>query len=296
MGHVFVIGSINDDVVVTAPRHPKVGETLAGSDLKHFPGGKGANQAVAAARSGASTTMIGLVGADAAGRELTAYLAESGIDTESINSTDAAPTGTALITVAGGDNTIVVVPGANGLLDRSHLKGFEPGVGDVALAQFETPVETTLEAFERARGAGATTILNPAPASQVAQALLDVVDVLIVNEHEYALMFGREAVEADIMAVPRAAGFSGRVILTLGSAGVLAATESGTVRVAGRSVDAVDSTGAGDCFVGYLAGGLVGGLTFEASITRANVAAAMSVTRPGAASSIPTLAELDESS
>lgn len=293
MGRVFVIGSINDDIVVLVSRHPRVGETLVGSDLKHFPGGKGANQAVAAARAQADTTMIGLVGEDAAGKELVDYLTGAGVNTSLIESTDAAPTGTALITVADGDNTIVVVAGANGLLGQEHMKNFTPEKGDVVLAQFETPIETTIAAFEVARSVGATTILNPAPAAAVPGPLLGLVDILVVNEHEFALLFGQEPSQAEMISTARRAGYQGSLVVTLGSDGVIAASDDATVRYSGHSVAAVDSTGAGDCFVGYVAAGIVQGLAFDLCLERANLAAAISVTRPGAASSIPTVAEVD---
>ncbi len=164
MGRVFVAGSINMDVVATAERHPKVGETVAGKAVLYFPGGKGANQAVAAARLGASTTLIGRVGKDAFGQQLRAYLAAEGVDLTFVKDAEA-HTGTAIITVANADNTIVVVPGANAMVDANDVAAPVLAQGDVAVSQFEIPLPTITAFFRQARAAGATTILNPAPAN-----------------------------------------------------------------------------------------------------------------------------------
>src|SRR5437660_3941063 len=177
MGRVFVAGSINMDVVATADRHPQVGETVAGKAVLYFPGGKGANQAVAAAKLGAATTLIGRLGTDAFGQQLRAFLAAQGVDLTFVKDTAEAHTGTALITIANADNTIVVVPGANALVCAEDVGLPVLANGDVAVSQFEIPLPTISAFFRRARAAGATTILNPAPAIEFGRGLLDLVDV-----------------------------------------------------------------------------------------------------------------------
>lgn len=162
MRHVFVAGSINMDVVATAERHPRVGETVAGEAVLYFPGGKGANQAVASAKLGVATTLIGRLGTDAFGKELRAFLVAQGVDLSLVKTTAGAHSGTAIITIANADNTIVVVPGANGLVDARDVAVPAMVKGDVAVSQFEIPLPTIAAFFQRARAAGATTILNPA--------------------------------------------------------------------------------------------------------------------------------------
>src|SRR3977135_1584032 len=175
MGRVFVAGSINMDVVATADRHPKVGETVAGKAVLYFPGGKGANQAVAAAKLGAPATLIGRLGTDAFGRELRTFLSAQGVDLAFVNDTAEAHTGPALIPVANADNTIVVVPGANALVSADDVSAAALARGDVAVSQFEIPLPTISAFFQRARAAGAATILNPAPAIKFGRELLGLV-------------------------------------------------------------------------------------------------------------------------
>src|ERR1700687_5019902 len=182
MGRVFVAGSINMDVVATADRHPHIREIVAGSAVLYFPGGKGANQAVAAAKLGAPTTLIGRLGKDAFGDELKAFLAAQGIDLSFVQQTSDTHTGTAIITVANADNTIVVIPGANAQVSAADVETPTLATGDIAVSQFEIPLPTIDAFFERARAAGATTILNPAPAQKFSRDLLALVDILIVNE------------------------------------------------------------------------------------------------------------------
>src|SRR5258708_6868324 len=188
MGRVLVAGSINMDVVATAERHPRIGETVAGREVLYFPGGKGANQAVAAARLGVATTLIGRVGKDAFGRELRAYLAAQGVDLTFVQDTAEAHTGTAIITVANADNTIVVIPGANALVSAVDIGAAPLAKGDIAVSQFEIPLPAIGAFFKRARAAGATAILNPAPAIAFDAELLDLADILILNESELGLL------------------------------------------------------------------------------------------------------------
>jgi ribokinase len=297
MGRVFVAGSINMDVVATADRHPLVGETVAGKQVLYFPGGKGANQAVAAAKLGAPTTLIGRLGADAFGQQLRAFLAAQSVDLAFVKDTDA-HTGTALITIANADNTIVVVPGANALVSAGDVSAPVLAKGDIAVSQFEIPLPTITAFFRRARAAGATTILNPAPATTFGQELLDLVDILILNETELGFLTRIELRDTDedsrFVAAMRALPSSARqtVGVTLGSRGVLAMIDGTVSIIAGRQVKAVDTTGAGDCLVGALAAQLAAGKSIRDALAYANAAASICVQRMGAAPSMPTVAEV----
>lgn len=298
MGRVFVAGSINMDVVATADRHPKVGETVAGKQVLYFPGGKGANQAVAASRLGAKTTLIGRLGSDAFGAELRTFLAAQGIDPGSIKQTPETHTGTAIITVAASDNTIVVIPGSNALVSPDDVADAPLAMGDVAVSQFEIPLPTIAAFFQRAHAAGATTLLNPAPAQKMSPELLALVDILVLNETELGFLAGVELSDSDetakIIAVARKlqARQDQTICVTLGRRGVLALAASEEFAVPGRSVKAVDTTGAGDCFVGALASQLADGVALRAALTFANAAASISVQRMGAGPSMPTAAEV----
>ena len=298
MGRVFVAGSINMDVVATADRHPHIGETVAGRQVLYFPGGKGANQAVAASRLGAGTTLIGRLGKDSFGAELKAFLGDQGIDLGYVQETTEAHTGTAIITVAEADNTIVVIPGANGLVSADDVGVVPLLQGDVAVSQFEIPLSTIAAFFRRAREAGAVTVLNPAPAQRMSSELLALVDILVLNETELGFLAGVELSENDDAA--RIIGVARRlqarpdqtICVTLGKRGVLALAGSDEIAVPGRAVKAVDTTGAGDCFVGALAAQLADGEPLRAALSFANAAASISVQRMGAGPSMPTAAEV----
>ncbi|MDA9410818.1 ribokinase [Bradyrhizobium sp. CCBAU 45384] len=297
MGRVFVAGSINMDVVATADRHPKVGETVAGREVLYFPGGKGANQAVAASRLGARTTLIGRLGKDAFGAELRAFLAAQGVDLGSVRDADT-HSGTAIITVAASDNTIVVIPGSNALVSAEDVADVPLAKDDVAVSQFEIPLPTIAAFFARARSAGATTLLNPAPAQKMSGELLAMVDILVLNETELGFLAGVELAESDeaakIIAVARQlqARADQTICVTLGKRGVLALAASEEFAVPGRAVKAVDTTGAGDCFVGALASQLAEGVPLRTALAFANAAASISVQRMGAGPSMPTAAEV----
>jgi ribokinase len=299
MGRVFVAGSINMDVVATADRHPQIGETVAGKAVLYFPGGKGANQAVAAAKLGAPATLIGRLGKDTFGRELKAFLAAQGIDLTFVLETAEAHTGTALITTANADNTIVVIPGANALVDAADVAAPALAKGDIAVSQFEIPLPTIDAFFKRARAAGATTILNPAPAVGFDRALLDLVDILVLNESELSFLTETELRDSDdparlIEAVGCLQTGKNKIIcVTLGKRGVLALVNGEPLIIAGRSVRAVDTTGAGDCFVGAVAAQLAGGKAIGEALAYANAAASICVQRMGAAPSMPTAAEVE---
>lgn len=297
MGRVFVAGSINMDVVATADRHPKVGETVAGREVLYFPGGKGANQAVAASRLGARTTLIGRLGKDAFGAELRTFLGAQGVDLGSLREADT-HSGTAIITVAASDNTIVVIPGSNALVSVDDVADVPLAKGDVAVSQFEIPLPTIAAFFQRARSAGATTMLNPAPAQKMSSELLALVDILVLNETELGFLAGVELTDSDetakIIAVARQlqARADQIICVTLGKRGVLALAASEEFAVQGRVVKAVDTTGAGDCFVGALASQLADGVPLRAALAFANAAASISVQRMGAGPSMPTAAEV----
>jgi ribokinase len=297
MGRVFVAGSINMDVVATAHRHPKVGETVAGRAVHYFPGGKGANQAVAAAKLGAATTLIGRLGTDAFGQQLSTFLTAQGVDLAHVKDTADVHTGTAIITVADADNTIVVVPGANAWVSAEDVGAISLAKDDVAVSQFEIPLPTISAFFQRAKAAGATTILNPAPAIMFGKDLLDLVDILILNETELGFLTGTGLRDSDDAArfVEAAKSLQGRdrfICVTLGKRGVLALIDGDTSMIDGRTVKAVDTTGAGDCFVGALASQLAKARPIRDAITYANAAASICVQRMGAAPSMPTAAEV----
>jgi ribokinase len=298
MGRVFVAGSINMDVVATADRHPKVGETVAGKQVLYFPGGKGANQAVAASRLGARTTLIGRLGKDSFGAELKTFLASQGIDLGYIQETAQAHTGTAIITLAEADNSIVVIPGSNALLNAEDVSVVPLVKGDIAISQFEIPLPTIAAFFRRARAAQARTLLNPAPAQKFGRDLLELVDVLVLNETELGLLAGTELSDSDevaqiIDAARRLqAGPDQSICVTLGKRGVVALAGREELVVPGRVVQAIDTTGAGDCFVGALATQLADDAALRDALVFANAAASISVQRMGAGPSMPTEGEV----
>jgi ribokinase len=298
MGRVFVAGSINMDVVATADRHPQLGETVAGREVLYFPGGKGANQAVAAAKLGAATTLIGRVGTDAFGRDLRAFLSAQGVDLTFVRDTPEAHTGTAVITLANADNTIVVIPGANTFVSAADVAMPLLAKDDVAVSQFEIPLPTIGAFLARARAAGATTILNPAPALSFDRDLLDLVDILILNESELGFLARTELRDTDDHArfIEAArllqAGTDQIICVTLGRRGGIALLGGEPVIIPGRIVKALDTTGAGDCFVGAVAAQLANGQPIRDALEYANIAASICVQRMGAAPSMPTAAEV----
>jgi ribokinase len=298
MSRVFIAGSINMDVVATAERHPRIGETVAGKAVLYFPGGKGANQAVAAAKLGAPTTLIGRIGKDAFGDELKAFLAAQGIDLSLVRETAEAHTGTAIITIANADNTIVVIPGANALVAAVDVIAPTLTKSDIAVSQFEIPLPAIRAFFKQARAAGAKTILNPAPAIEFGAELLDLVDILILNESEFGLLTKTELRDSDnsarlIEAVRSLQIGRDKIIcVTLGKRGAVALVGDEPLVIPGRAVEAVDTTGAGDCFVGAVAAQLAGGKSIGDALVYANAAASICVQRMGAAPSMPAAAEV----
>ena len=297
MGRVLVAGSINMDIVARATRFPKLGETVAGSELAFFPGGKGANQAVAAAKSGAATALIGRLGDDAFGRELSAFLAAQGVDLRHV-ATAQAHSGTAIITVCDGDNTIVVVPGANALVDATDVATPALQPEDILVSQLEIPVAAIRAFFARGRAAGARTVLNPAPVVASDRDLLDLAEIVVVNETELGALTGADVderqSEARIIALARRLRSAENQVIcvTLGKRGALALVNGDTIAIAGRAVTAVDTTGAGDCFVGALAARLADGAAMRDALDYANRAASICVQRRGAGPSMPTRDEV----
>ena len=298
MGRVIVAGSINMDVVATAERHPRIGETVAGTSVDFFPGGKGANQAVAAAKLGARTRLVGRLGKDVFGEQLRAFLAAQGVDVSLVRDTVATPTGTALITVANADNTIVVVPGANGAVGVDDVLKVPLASGDVAVSQFEIPLPAVSAFFTRAQAASAWTVLNPAPMRNFDRGLLELVDVLVLNETELGELAKAELRETDdpLRFAEVAKSLQTRpdltICVTLGKRGVLALIDGEPFMAAARPVKAVDTTGAGDCFVGALAAQLAESVPLRQAMGYANAAASICVQRMGAAPSMPSAAEV----
>ena len=288
-GRVIVVGSSNTDMIVRAERLPLPGETVLGGDLVTAAGGKGANQAVAAARVGAAVTFVARVGGDMFGQQALANFNAEGLDAGYIVRDTAAPSGVALIVVGpGGKNIIAVAPGANGRLSPADVgaAGAALAQARVLVLQLEIPLETVRAAAEAGRAAGLTVMLNPAPAQPLPDDLLRLVDWLTPNESEAALLAGTPEPEA-AAAVLLKRGVGG-VIVTLGEAGVLVAPAGGPMRRAPAfAVEAVDTTGAGDAFVGGLAAALARGEPLEAAVVYAQAVAAISVTRVGAQPAMP---------
>jgi len=277
------------DLVVEADSFPRQGETLFGHRFATYPGGKGANQAVAAARLGAEVSLIACVGKDAFGAQLLAGLQAEGVDTRWVRQVEEA-TGMASITLAGGDNAIMVVSGANNAVSPAQLDDAEAAfaAADVVLAQLEVPLATVEHAAMLAARHGKPFILNPAPAQALPAGLLQQISLLTPNEYELAVALDSQQ-PWQVLLASRPAG----IVMTQGSQGASYADAQGQLQqIAGFPVSAVDSTGAGDTFNGALAAFWALGLA--EAVRRANAAAALSVTRPGAQGGMPTLAALQQ--
>ncbi len=277
---VCVVGSANLDLVATVERLPGPGETVSGSSFAEYPGGKGLNQAVAAARSGASVAFVGALGDDAAATALRAVMVADGIDATHVGvSTE--PTGRALIGVsAAGENSIIVVAGANATVTGSALPSAK-----VVLAQLEVPVAAVERALSAARAAGATTVLNPAPAQAIGAEVLQWCDIVVPNEHEVELLGG----VAHLLALGAKA-----VVVTLGADGADLHTNEGRTHIAPFPVTPVDTTGAGDTFSGSLCARLAAGDDLPTALRYASAAGALCTTKAGAVPSIPTHAAVTE--
>lgn len=284
-GRVVVVGSANVDLAVDVPRPPKAGETVLGGRLRRSPGGKGANQAVAAAfAGGADTTFVGALGSDEAADLVLVSLGGAGVRTDLVERADA-PTGTAFVTVSpDGENAIVVAPGANDHVRIGAAQAERIADADVVLAQLEIPLDV-VAAAAAAKRPGALMVLNAAPSRELPDSLWDVVDLLVVNEHEAADLAGEP--EKLLKRVPA-------VVVTLGGEGcAVLRRDQEPVRIPGIPVDVVDTTGAGDTFCGVLAAALAQGRDLPEAAKRASAAGALAVTRPGAQAAVPTAAEVD---
>ena len=302
MPKVVVFGSMNMDLSIEADRMPRAGETLAGHDFVTNAGGKGANQAVAASRLGADVAMVAAVGVDGFGDELVAGLRAAGVDTSEVERAERATTGVAIIVRTDADNRIVLHPGANVVMGASEACtaiGRVASAGDVLLVQGECDEAATLAAVRHAHDMGMRVLLNPAPARPIPDDVWPCVDMVCLNETECEVMCG--VLPHDEKTLRQAAGLlvglgCGCVVVTLGSRGSYAldarAADARELRVEARRVDAVDTTAAGDTFIGALAAGLADGRDLAEAMAFGSAAAAITVTRVGAQQSIPTLDEV----
>lgn len=290
---IVVVGSASGDLVVRQTRPPDIGETVFGSSFHVVAGGKGLNQAIAAARAGGRVAFVGAVGGDEYGRLVRTVLTEADVDTAALVTLPDVPTGTAHISVFdGGDNAIVVVPAANAAVTSldEESRALIRDAGFV-LAQFERPVALVREAFAEARAAGARTVLTPAPVLAIDDDLLDLVDILVPNAVEARQLAKVDDDEGAAIALSRRVGL---VVLTQGELGSVLARDGAIVgRTPARPVEAVDTTAAGDTFVGALAAWLSQGAALDHAILAATAAASLCVTAPGASPSIPHRDRID---
>ena len=290
---ITVVGSVNMDLVFRTPRMPAIGETLHGHEFRQIPGGKGANQAVAAARQGADVSFIGAVGDDGFGEYSRHCLSNEGIELTQLSTAKGIATGVAGILVDdGGNNCIVLAAGANATLSPSQIEAAEQMIvsAQFLICQLETPLATVTRAIQIAHDHGVKVLLNPAPAQTLTDDLLQLVDYLIVNETEAAQLSGITATDKDSAQnaseklLHRGVG---AVLLTMGEHGALITQASGTHFIPAIDVEVVDTTAAGDTFVGALAVGLANGLSLLDASLEAQYAAALTVTKLGAQTSIP---------
>lgn len=298
--NIVVLGSLNADNIMKMPRMPLVGETMALTDVTTAPGGKGANQAVAAARQGANVSFIGAVGNDSNGQFMRATLLTNGVNVDTVTTNSDVPTGSAYIMLQeNGANTILIHGGANQALTVADLDTNVIAQADTLIAQFEVPLEVIAAAFKIAKANNVQTILNPAPAVyDLTPELMRVTDIILPNETEAQLLTGI-AVENDEMVLNRVSnailskGVS-RSIITLGAAGSFVADGDKRWWAKPHKVDAVDTTGAGDTFIGTLASAIDANFSnLDEAVQRASIASAIAVTRAGAIPSIPTRDEVD---
>lgn len=298
-GKVVVVGSSNTDMIIKVDRLPQPGETVLGGEFSTAAGGKGANQAVAAARAGGDVTFVARVGDDIFGRLAVQRFKADGIDVRYVLEDPGAPSGVALIFVdRGGENSIAVASGANARLTPADVwaAGDVIRTADILVTQLETPLETVRAAVELAAHHGVPVLLNPAPAQTLDAALLQRVALLTPNETEAALLAGVDVSsesDAEVAARQLAAMGVGQIIVTLGSRGALVFGSDHSELVAGFPVEAVDTTGAGDVFTGALAVALANGSNVVDAVRFANAAAALSVTKLGAQPSAPTRLEIE---
>jgi ribokinase len=297
---IVVVGSSNTDMIIKMDRIPKPGETIIGGDFFMAAGGKGANQAVAAARLGGDVTFVAKVGTDMFGKQAIENFKQEGIDTDFVVEDPENPSGVALIFVdQKGENSIAVASGANSSLTVQEVTAAQRRLeeSDVLLLQLETPLDTIRYAARMAAEKGMMVILNPAPARELDDELLSFLTVLTPNETETELLTGIKVEDEDsgraAAQVLRSRGVT-NVVITLGSEGSLIVTDDQSVKVPTKKVEAMDTTAAGDCFNGALACALAEGKSLDDAALFANLAGALSATKMGAQPSMPTLAELQE--
>ncbi|MEG0289334.1 MAG: ribokinase [Carnobacterium sp.] len=288
MSKITVVGSLSTDFVVSADKRPEIGETITGKDFKTTFGGKGANQAVAAARLGSQVCMIGTVGTDLFGQEIIANLKNNQINTDNVESVTGLPSGSAHITVVDGDNSIVYIPGANDAITHEQVISASRTIeeSDVVILQNETPLEIIESLIDICFQKGIQTIYNPAPAKQIKQETIEKVTFLTPNESEYNVLFPQLSISEGLKKHPN------KLIVTMGSKGVYFNDGSKEVQIPSYLVQPVDTTGAGDTFNGAFGVALTSGLDMESSIRFGNLAAALSIQTFGAQGGMPTLEEM----
>lgn len=294
MAKITVLGSINIDMVMETDRFPRVGETIMGNTMYYFMGGKGSNQAVAAARAGAAVSLRASVGGDTFGEKALAHLKDEGIDTTGISVVDNIFTGTASIFRIQRDNAIVVLPGANML--QKPLASESLTKDEILLTQLEIPLDSVRESLAAAKAKGITTILNPAPFNAAIVEMLDDIDIVTPNETEFEGMVGHPVADADIEVemLKWAKSHDTRLIVTRGGQGVSFVEGDTVVTIPTIDVEVLDTTGAGDTFNGSLAAFLATGTDFAEAVRQASIYASISTTKLGAQTGMPTPEEVAE--
>lgn len=287
-----VVGSINVDMTVTAERIPLKGETLMGDSISYIPGGKGANQAVAMAKLGAEVEMFGCVGDDSHGQKIIDNLKNVGVKTDHIQVLSDVPTGIAMITVGDNDNTIIVIPGANGKVDKAYVDGIKDTLAtyDMVVLQHEIPLETVHYIVEICAERKVPVVLNPAPAAEVPMDIIEKVTYVTPNEHEAVLIFGNEMSTEEMLKK-----YPEKLVITQGSRGVSTCLKSGEVlTIPARPAKVVDTTGAGDTLNGAFSVQISKGADMKTALTYANTAASLSTEKFGAQSGMPTEEEVEK--
>lgn len=297
MADILDVGSLNADLVVRVPRFPQPGETISGSDLQIIPGGKGANQAVAAARQGTSISMLGRVGNDSFGPELINNLKQNNVDTSHVQIDSQSATGTAIIVVdANGQNNIVLSPGGNGQVSPADVTAVSFLDYKLLLLQLEIPIEAVLAAAQRARESGLRVLLNPAPARSLPEELISLSDFVLPNETELSLLTNQSV--HDISSAEKAAKTllergAQNVIVTLGANGALIVSNKQVTHVNTYQVEVVDTTAAGDAFIGGFASALLRNKSLEEAVRYGCACGALATTKFGAQPSLPTQQEVE---
>ena len=298
MSDILDVGSLNADLVVRSPRFPQPGETISGEDLQIIPGGKGANQAVAAARQGASVSMLGRVGNDSFGPELIDNLKRNHVDTSHVLITLDSATGTATIIVDGnGQNSIVLSPGGNGKVSAADLEAVSFSDHKLLLLQLEIPIETVTSAAQRAKENGLLVLLNPAPARPLPDELISLSDFILPNEGELSLLTGQpvhDLPSAETAARKLLERGAQTIIVTLGANGALIVSSKQVTHVNTYKVAVVDTTAAGDAFIGGFASALLQNKSLEEAVRYGCACGALATTKFGAQPSLPTKAEVEK--